>query len=72
MIEKINQKIEKHELKTRGGETVTQKIEGGLVRADRGFHPWWPSGTARGVPHVPASRQRENTPVTWQQPGAEC
>ena len=37
LIEKINQKIEKRELKTRGGEVVTQKIEGGLIRADQQF-----------------------------------
>ena len=37
LIEKINQKIGKHELKTRGGEAVTQKIEGGLIRADKQY-----------------------------------
>lgn len=37
MIEKINQKIGKHELKTRGGGAITQKIEGGLVRADKQY-----------------------------------
>ncbi len=37
LIEKLNQKIEKRELKTRKGETVTQKIEGGLIRADKQF-----------------------------------
>jgi len=37
LIEKINQRIEKRELKTRGGEAVAQKIEGGLVRADKRY-----------------------------------
>ena len=37
LIEKLNQKIEKKQLKTRGGETVAQKIEGGLIRADKQF-----------------------------------
>ncbi len=37
LIGKINQKIEKRELKTRGGEAVLQKIEGGLVRADKRY-----------------------------------
>ena len=37
LIEKINQKIEKRELKTRGGEVVAQKIEGGLIRADKQY-----------------------------------
>jgi len=35
LIEKINQKIEKRELKTRGGETALQKIDGGLIREDK-------------------------------------
>jgi uncharacterized protein YbaR (Trm112 family) len=37
VVEKINQKIEKHELKNRGGEVVAQKIESGLVRADKKY-----------------------------------
>jgi uncharacterized protein len=37
LVEKINQKIEKRELKNRGGEEVVQKIEGGLVRADKRY-----------------------------------
>jgi uncharacterized protein YbaR (Trm112 family) len=37
LIGKINQKIERRELKTRGGETIAQKIEGGLVRADKRY-----------------------------------
>jgi uncharacterized protein YbaR (Trm112 family) len=36
-VAKINQKIEKRELKNRGGETIAQKIEGGLVRADKRY-----------------------------------
>jgi uncharacterized protein YbaR (Trm112 family) len=35
LIEKINQKIEKRELKNRGGKVIIQKIESGLVRADK-------------------------------------
>jgi uncharacterized protein YbaR (Trm112 family) len=37
LIEKLNQKIERRELKTRGGEAVTQKVEGGLIRADKQY-----------------------------------
>ncbi|MEI7751021.1 MAG: Trm112 family protein [Candidatus Omnitrophota bacterium] len=37
LIEKINQKIEAKQLKARGGETVKQKIEGGLIRTDKQF-----------------------------------
>jgi len=37
LVEKINRKIEKRELKTRGGEVVSQKIEGALVRADKKY-----------------------------------
>jgi uncharacterized protein YbaR (Trm112 family) len=37
LIEKLNQKIEKKQLKTRGGEVVSQRIEGGLIRADKQF-----------------------------------
>jgi len=35
LIEKVNQKIEKRELKTRGGDEVLQKIDSGLVREDK-------------------------------------
>ena len=34
---RINQKIEQGQLTTRGGKAVTQKIGGGLVRADKKF-----------------------------------
>lgn len=37
LIEKINQRIKKHELKTRNGKAVAQKIEGGFVRADKRY-----------------------------------
>ena len=37
LIEKINQKIEKRELKNRGGEVIVQKIESGLVRTDKRY-----------------------------------
>ena len=37
LIEKTNQKIGKGELRNRGGAAVTQKIEGGLVRADKKY-----------------------------------
>jgi uncharacterized protein YbaR (Trm112 family) len=37
LVEKINQKIKGRELKNRGGEVVTQKIESGLVRADKQY-----------------------------------
>ena len=37
LIEKINQKIASGLLKTRGGEAVTQPIDGGLIRADKQF-----------------------------------
>ena len=37
LIAELNQKIEKSELKTRSGKTITQVIEGGLVRADRKY-----------------------------------
>lgn len=37
LIEKINQKVEKRELKTRGGAAVTQKIESGLIRTDKQY-----------------------------------
>lgn len=37
LIEKINQKIERREIKTRDGEALTEKLEGGLVRADKQY-----------------------------------
>ncbi|MFA5160266.1 MAG: hypothetical protein WC484_07175 [Candidatus Omnitrophota bacterium] len=37
LIGKINQKIEKHELKTRNGKAVDQKIESGLIREDKQY-----------------------------------
>ena len=37
LVEKINQKIGKGELKNRGGVIVAQKIEGGLVRSDKKY-----------------------------------
>jgi uncharacterized protein YbaR (Trm112 family) len=37
LIEKINRMIEKSELKNRGGEVVVQKMESGLVRADKRY-----------------------------------
>ncbi|MFH0984748.1 MAG: Trm112 family protein [Candidatus Omnitrophota bacterium] len=37
LVEKINQKIARGELKNRGGAAITQKIEGGLVRADKKY-----------------------------------
>jgi uncharacterized protein YbaR (Trm112 family) len=37
LIEKINQKIEKRELKNRRGEWITKKIEAGLFREDKQF-----------------------------------
>jgi uncharacterized protein YbaR (Trm112 family) len=37
LIERLNQKIAKGELKTRGGVAVTQKIGGGLIRADKQY-----------------------------------
>lgn len=37
LVEKINQKIGKGELKNRGGVVVSQKIEGGLVREDKKY-----------------------------------
>lgn len=37
VIDKINQRIECRELKTRGGGEITQKIEAGLVRSDRQY-----------------------------------
>jgi uncharacterized protein YbaR (Trm112 family) len=37
LVEKLNQKIERHELKNRGGEVIVQRIESGLVRTDKRF-----------------------------------
>jgi uncharacterized protein YbaR (Trm112 family) len=37
LIEKINQRIEKRGLKNRGVEIIVQKIESGLVRADKRY-----------------------------------
>ncbi len=34
LITQINQRIEKGNLKTKGGEPVTEKIDGGLLRND--------------------------------------
>lgn len=37
VIDKINQRIERGDLKTRGGAKITQKIEAGLIRSDRQY-----------------------------------
>lgn len=37
LVEKINQKIARHELNTRSGDGIAQKIEGGLVRTDKQY-----------------------------------
>lgn len=34
LVEQLNQRIEKGELKTKGGNPVTEKIDGGLLRND--------------------------------------
>ncbi len=34
LVEKLNQRIEKGELKTKGGQSVAEKIDGGLLRND--------------------------------------
>ena len=34
LVEQLNQRIEKGELKTKGGQTVKEKIDGGLLRND--------------------------------------
>ena len=34
VIDKLNQRIEKGELKTKGGQSVAEKIDGGLLRND--------------------------------------
>ena len=36
-IDRINEKIEAGEVKNRGGQPVTEKIEAGLLREDRQF-----------------------------------
>ena len=37
LIDRINAKIESGEVKNRGGQAVTEKIEAGLLREDRKF-----------------------------------
>lgn len=37
VIEKLNAAIDKGELKNRGGETIEEKIEAGLLREDRAY-----------------------------------
>jgi uncharacterized protein YbaR (Trm112 family) len=37
LIDRLNQKIEQGVLKNRGGEKVSEKIDGGLVRADNQY-----------------------------------
>ncbi len=37
LIEKLNTQVTHGALKNRGGKPVTEKLEGGLVRADRKF-----------------------------------
>jgi uncharacterized protein YbaR (Trm112 family) len=37
LIEKLNQQIAAGQLKSRGGQPVKEKIDGGLVREDRKF-----------------------------------
>ena len=34
LIQRLNQRIEKGELKTKGGQSVSEKIDGGLLRSD--------------------------------------
>ena len=34
LVEHLNQRIEQGTLKTKGGQTVTEKIDGGLLRKD--------------------------------------
>ncbi len=34
LVEQLNQRIEKGELKTKGGQPVSEKIDGGLLRND--------------------------------------
>jgi uncharacterized protein len=35
VVERLNQQISKGELKTTGGQAVTEKIDGGLIRKDK-------------------------------------
>lgn len=37
LIEKLNQKIDRKELKNRRGDIVESRIEGGLIRTDKKF-----------------------------------
>jgi len=37
IIEKINQRIATGQLQNRAGQTVVEKIDGGLIRADKKF-----------------------------------
>ena len=37
VIEKLNAAIDKGELKNRGGETIEEKIEAGLLREDKAY-----------------------------------
>jgi uncharacterized protein YbaR (Trm112 family) len=37
LVEKINLKIARHELNTRSGGGIAQKIESGLIRADKQY-----------------------------------
>lgn len=37
LIGKLNEKIERRELRNRAGKIVEQKLDGGLVRADKKF-----------------------------------
>ena len=34
LVEKLNRRIEKGEMKTKGGQSVAEKIDGGLLRND--------------------------------------
>jgi len=35
VVERLNERISKGELKTKGGQPVTEKIDGGLLRKDK-------------------------------------
>jgi uncharacterized protein YbaR (Trm112 family) len=35
VVDRLNERIAKGELKTKGGRTVTEKIDGGLLRKDK-------------------------------------
>lgn len=37
VLKRLNQRIEEGELKNKAGQLVTEKIDGGLLRADRKF-----------------------------------